>query len=149
VCQKRFANLLRVQRKPCTYLVSRLALSPKRPNWASIWPTSPRSSIIYLKRFWSLWYVRHLPETISIHNFRAYCAFDVYRASNLRVDSHYLQTDKNGLPFDPRHLGGPSGVPKTIFEPIGRLVETVHLSCVEIYTISKWIETSFYLTHIT
>jgi hypothetical protein len=38
-------------------------------------------------------------------------------------------------------------VPKTIFEPIGHSVETVHLSCI-INTISKWTETSFYLHHV-
>jgi hypothetical protein len=53
------------------------------------------------------------------------------------------------LPFDPRHLGGPSGVPKTIFETIGHSVEAVHLSSVEINTISKRTEWIFYLTHIT
>ena len=30
--------------KPCTYLASRLALSPNRPNRASIWAPSPRST---------------------------------------------------------------------------------------------------------
>jgi hypothetical protein len=65
----------------------------------------------------------------------------------MRADKHYLQTDKNELPFDPRHLGGPSGVPKMIFEPIGHSVETMHLSCM-INTISKRTETSFYLHHV-
>jgi hypothetical protein len=32
--------------KPCTYLVLKLAQSPKRPKRASIWPVSPRSSIV-------------------------------------------------------------------------------------------------------
>jgi hypothetical protein len=39
-------------------------------------------------------------------------------------------------------------VPKMIYEPIGCSMETVHLSCIEINTISKWTEMSFYLTHI-
>jgi hypothetical protein len=34
-----------VWRKPCTYLASRLALSPNRPKWASTWVSSPRSTI--------------------------------------------------------------------------------------------------------
>jgi hypothetical protein len=76
--------------------------------------------------------------------------------------------DQNELQLDPRHLGGPSGVaikismlvvhsaqtvhrssmgaPKTISKPIARSVQTVHLSCVKISTISKETETSFHLT---
>jgi hypothetical protein len=51
--------------------------------------------------------------------------------------------DRNGLPLDPCHLGVPSDALKTIFEPIARSVQTMHLSCVEINTISKQTETSF------
>jgi hypothetical protein len=51
--------------------------------------------------------------------------------------------DRNELPLDPCHLGVPSDAPKTIFEPIVHLVQTVHLSCIEINTISKWTEMSF------
>jgi hypothetical protein len=60
---KWFLNRLLVQRIACTYLVSRLALSQKRPKWTSIWPTSPRSSIVCPKRFMSLWYVSPNPST--------------------------------------------------------------------------------------
>jgi hypothetical protein len=59
------------------------------------------------------------------------------RAPILRKDSHYLQIDQNKLPFDPRHLGAPSDAPLKIFVPLVRLVQTKHLSCVEINTISK------------
>jgi hypothetical protein len=41
------------------------------------------------------------------------------------------------IPHDPRHLGVPSGASKTIFEPMVRLMQTVHLSCIKISTISK------------
>jgi hypothetical protein len=60
---KWFSNLLHVQRKLCTYLVSRLTLSQKRLKQASIWPTSPRSSIVYPKWFPSLRYVCPNPCT--------------------------------------------------------------------------------------
>jgi hypothetical protein len=36
-----------------------------------------------------------------------------------------------------------------IFEPVVRLAQTMHLSCIEINTIFKWTEVSFYLTHVT
>jgi hypothetical protein len=45
VCPKRFACLLHVWHKPYNYLASRLTLSRNRLNQASIWPTSPWSSI--------------------------------------------------------------------------------------------------------
>jgi hypothetical protein len=57
--------------------------------------------------------------------------------------------NRNKLPLDPCHLGVPSGAPNTIFEPIARSVQTLHLSCVEINTISKQTEASFHFTHIT
>jgi hypothetical protein len=45
VCPKQFLSLWYVRRKPCTYLVSRIALCPNRPKWDSTWPTSPSSFI--------------------------------------------------------------------------------------------------------
>jgi hypothetical protein len=38
-------------------------------------------------------------------------------------------------------------VPKMIMMPKVYSAQTIHLSCVEINTISKWTETSFHLTH--
>jgi hypothetical protein len=61
----------------------------------------------------------------------------------------YLKTDRNELLFDPSHLGVPSGVPKTIFKPMVCSSQTIYLSCIDINTIAKRIETSFYLTHVT
>jgi hypothetical protein len=57
--------------------------------------------------------------------------------------------DQNELPFDPHHLGGPSGVAKKIFMPMVHLVQTEHLSCAEINTISKQTEAGFHLTQVT
>ena len=56
---------------------------------------------------------------------------------------------RNELPPEPRHLVVPLGVSKMIFELGVRLAETVHLSCTNTYTISKWIETRFHMTDIT
>ena len=56
---KWFLSLWYIQRKPCTFLVSRLTLSINGPKQASVWPLSPRSSIWWCpKWFLSLWYVR-------------------------------------------------------------------------------------------
>jgi hypothetical protein len=44
---------------------------------------------------------------------------------------------QNEFPLDPRHVGVPSVVPKMIFKPMVRSVQTVHLSYVEINTIFK------------
>jgi hypothetical protein len=42
---KRFLGLWYVRRKPCTYIVSRLALSPNGPKQASTWVSSSCNSI--------------------------------------------------------------------------------------------------------
>jgi hypothetical protein len=81
-----FLSLLHIRRKLCTYLASRLTLSPNGPKWASTWPTWHRSTI---------------------------------------------------------------GCVQNGFEPMVHLVQIVHLSYVEINTISKQAQTSFHLTHVT
>jgi hypothetical protein len=45
--------------------------------------------------------------------------------------------DRNEIAHDPRHLGVPSGVSKTISEPIVCLAQIVHLSCTGTNTVSK------------
>jgi hypothetical protein len=57
--------------------------------------------------------------------------------------------DESMLPLDPHHLEVLLGAPKTISEPIARMAQTVPLSYVKICTISKWAETSFYLTQVS
>jgi hypothetical protein len=57
--------------------------------------------------------------------------------------------DPNELPLDPHHEGVPQGVPKMIFKPMVHSAQTVHLSCTEINTVSKWTNMSVHLTHIT
>jgi hypothetical protein len=83
---KLFMSLWYVQCKPCTFLASRLALSPNRPDIA---------------------------------------------------------------PPHPRHLEVPSGAFKMIYEPMVHLMQTEHLSCTDANTVSKLIETRFYMTHVT
>jgi hypothetical protein len=57
--------------------------------------------------------------------------------------------DQNKIPHDPRHLGVPSDVSKTISEPMVRSAQTMHLSCFKISTISKQTESSFQLSLVT
>jgi hypothetical protein len=56
--------------------------------------------------------------------------------------------ERKEIPHDPRHLGVPSGASKTIFEPMVRSTQTVHLSCIKISTISKWTELSHEPRHL-
>jgi hypothetical protein len=74
---------------------------------------------VRLKLCMSLWYVQCKPCT--------------YLASRLALSPN----GPNRAPPDPRHLGVPSGASKTIYEPMVCSVQTVHLSCVKIRTISK------------
>ena len=57
--------------------------------------------------------------------------------------------DQNEIPHDPRHLGVLSGVSKMIFELVVCSAQTMHLSCVNISTISKRTETSIHLSLVT
>jgi hypothetical protein len=53
------------------------------------------------------------------------------------------------LPLVPRLLGVPSAVSKTISKPLVYLLQTVHLSCTDNDTISKWTKMRFHMTHVT
>ena len=83
------------------------------------------------------------------NDFCAYGTFGVNRAPTLRQYYHYLQTDRNELSIEPRHLVVPSGASKLIPEPMVRLVQTVDLYCTDANAVSKWTETRFDITHIT
>jgi hypothetical protein len=72
----------------------------------------------------------------------------VPKAISMPVE-HSSQTDRNELLLDPCHLGVPLGVSKMIFKPMVRLAQTMHLSCVEINTISKHTEPIFHLIYPT
>jgi hypothetical protein len=61
--------------------------------------------------------------------------------------THYLQTDSNKFPLDPRHLGVSSGVSKMISELIVCSVQTVHLYCTNTNTVSKRTKMRFHMTH--
>jgi hypothetical protein len=121
---KWYWSLWYVRCKPCTYLASRLALSPNGPTLTqspnglkrdSTRPTSPGSSTMCVQ-----------------NNFRAYGLFGANRALILHQHWHYLQTDQNEDPHDPHNLVVPSGASKMIFEPMVCPVQTMHLSCVKI-----------------
>jgi hypothetical protein len=79
----------------------------------------------------SLWYI--------------HCKQCTYLASRLAL----LQKDQNEVPLVPRHVLVPSDAFKTITEPIVHLVQTMHLSCTNTNTVSKWTETRFAMTHVT
>jgi hypothetical protein len=81
------------------------------------------------------------------HDFRADGTFDINCSPFLHQDYHCLHTDSNKRPLEARHLRVSSGASKTIFEPIVRLVQTVHLYCTDTYTVSKRTETRLHMTH--
>jgi hypothetical protein len=78
---------------------------------------------------------------------------EVHLAKNhapiLHRHEHYLQTDRNKIPHDPRRLVVPFAAYKMIFEPLVHSAQTVHLSFIKISTISKRTELSFHLGLIT
>jgi hypothetical protein len=80
-------------------------------------------------------------------DFRFDGTFDTNCAPFLHRDYHYLQTDSNKLPIEPRHLGVSLGACKTISESIVHSAKTVHLYCTDSNTVSKQTETIFHMTH--
>ena len=126
---KRFLTIWYIWFKPCTYLAPTLTTSPNGPKHDSTRPTSPRSSIGCVQ-----------------NDFRAYRTLGANRAPILRQYYHYLQTDRNELSVEPRHLGVPSGASKMIYDPMVRLAQTVHLSCTDTNTVSNRTETRFHIT---
>jgi hypothetical protein len=85
----------------------------KRTEQASTWASSPSSTIVCIQ-----------------NDFWAYGTFGVSRAPILCQDSHHLQTDRNELPLERRHLGVPSSASKMISKPNVCLMQMVHLSCI-------------------
>jgi hypothetical protein len=132
VHQKWFFSLWYIYCKLCTYLAPTLTLSPNRLKWDSTRPTSPRRTFRCIDTY-----------------FWAYGMFCANRAPILRQDYHYLQTDRNELPLEPRHLGVPSGASRMISGPMVCLAQTVHLSYTDTNTISIPTETRFHMTHVT
>jgi hypothetical protein len=57
--------------------------------------------------------------------------------------------DQSEFPLDPRHIRVPLAMPKIIYEPMVCSAQTVHLSCIEINSISKQTETIFHLSYAT
>jgi hypothetical protein len=57
--------------------------------------------------------------------------------------------DRSKLPLEPHHLGVPSSASKMISMPMLCLVQTVHLFCTNINTVSKRTKTKFHTTHAT
>jgi hypothetical protein len=130
VCPKWFLSLWYVRRKPCTYLMSRLALCPNWPERASTWASSPRSTIGCVQNDF-------------------YAMFSANRAPILQWHYQCLQMDWNEIPHDQCDIGDLSGASKMISDPMLHSTQTVHLSCVKISTISKQTKTSIHLSLIT
>jgi hypothetical protein len=67
----------------------------------------------------------------------------------LHQELHYLQADRSELSLEPCHLGAPSSASKTISMPMVFSVQTVHLSCTDTNTVSKWTKMRIHTTHVT
>jgi hypothetical protein len=123
---KWFLSQWHILRKSCTYLVPTLTPSTNGLKQDSRWPTSPRCSIGCVK-----------------NNFLSLCYVHTNCAAILHQDYHYLQTDRNELPVEPRNLGVPSGPSKMISE----LSYVWRKPCT--YLASKWTEMRFHMIHVT
>jgi hypothetical protein len=128
---KQFSSLWYIRYKPCTHLASRLALSPNGPKRASIWASSPRSTIGSVQNdFLSLRYV-----------WRKSC---IYLALALTQSLNGPKWDSTRATSSRSSIGCSERVSK----PMVCSVQTVYLSCIKLSTISKWTKMSFHLSLI-
>ena len=127
VCPKRFLSLWYVWHKPCTFLALILTLYPNGQKRDSTCALSPRSLSGAVKMISE----PCLEQTVHLS-----C-----------TNTNTIQTDRNKIALEPRHLGVPSCACEMISKPCS--AQTVHLFCTNTNTISKRTETSFHLTPIT
>jgi hypothetical protein len=162
---KWFLSRWYIRRKPCTYIAPTLTLSPNGSKWDSTWPTrlglpsgafkTISEPIVRLAQTVHLYCVKistiskrtktsfHLSlVTKEYHRVRPkrflsqwyiWCKPCSYIASALTLSPNKPKRDSTW----PTHLGLPLGAFKTIFEPMVRLAQTAHLSCVKTSTMSK------------
>jgi hypothetical protein len=99
------------------------------------------------------------------NDFWAYGKSSANHAPILHWHLHYLQKERSKISNDPCHLGVPSAASKTIYEPhhpvvpsgeskmtfkpMVRLAQTMHLSCTDTHTVTKWKEERFHMAHAT
>ena len=164
---KLFLSLWNVRRKPCTYLASRLAISPNGPNVLPLEPhhlgvPSGVSKIIFEPMVRSAqtvhlyctntntiskWTERDSTCPTSPRSSIGCIQNDIWASRMLSANLHLsyitLTPSPNGpneIPHVPHHLGVPSGASKMISEPLVRLAQTMHLPYINTNTISKWSE---------
>jgi hypothetical protein len=124
-------NLWYVPCKPCTYLASRVALSPNRPNRA---PPDPR----------------HLEVPSGVSKMIYDPMVDLTQTEHLScIDPNTVSNRSKRVPHDPHHLEVPSGASNTISKTMARSTQTVHQSCIKSSTISKWTKMRLHMTHVT
>jgi len=83
------------------------------------------------------------------NGFLAYAALCANLAPILHRNSHCLQSYRSKITYDTRHLGVPSCASRLISKHLVCSMQTVHLSCIKITTISKQTEPSIHLSSFT
>jgi hypothetical protein len=132
VHSKWFMSLWYVWHELCTYLAPTLTLSQNRPKRNSTWHMSSGSSIGFIQNyFWACGMIGAKSCT--------------YLAPTLTLSPNRTKQDWH----DPHHLGVQSDASKMISDPMEHSMQTVHLSCIKISTISKRTETRFHMDDVT
>jgi hypothetical protein len=175
VCPKWFMTLWYARHKPCTYLVSRLAQSPKGLKRASTWASHIVVPSGRPKRFLNLWYVRCKPSTylgprlaLSPHGpsfhlslvtteyyrvcpkwvlsrWYVWCKLCSYLALTLTLSPNRKKWDST-WPTSPRSS---TGCIQNNFWAYGTFDQTLHLSCLKISTLSERTKMRFHLSLVT
>jgi hypothetical protein len=172
-----FLSLWYVWRKPYTYLALTLTLSPNGPKWDSTRPASLMSSIGCVQNnFWACGILaqnEHLSctdsNTVSKWTEKRYHKTDItyefhqvhpkwfLSLWNIRHKPCTNLGSRLALsPNEPKRASTWASSPRSTilcvendFRAMVCLVQTAHISCIKISTISKPTKTSFYLSRVT
>jgi hypothetical protein len=167
---KWFLSLWYVWRKQCTYLVSRLALSPNGPKRASTWASSSSNSIeciqnnflacgtfvepVHLSCTYSNTVSKWTKMRFEFHRVRPKQLMSLWyvRRKPCTFLTSRLALSPNGQKWVSTSALSPRSTIwciKNDFWSYGTLAQIMHLSCSYTIAIYKWTEMRFHMTHVT
>jgi hypothetical protein len=164
---KQFLSLWYVRRKLCTYLASRLALSPNGPKWVSTWASSPRSTIGCIQN--DFYAYGTLAQSCTYTNTISKCTEMIFHITHVTYEFHQVRSKRflsllyvrrepctycasrlalspNGPKPASTWVSSSSNSIRGIqnnFLAYGTFAEPVHLSCTYTDTVSKQTEMRF------
>jgi hypothetical protein len=149
--QQWFLSIRYVRFKPCTYLASKLALSPNGPKQASTCASLPRSPIGCIHNdFWAYGTFSQ-PMHLSCTDTNTVSERTEMRLHMTHVTKVFYQVCQKWFSSLCYVWGKPCTylASKMISKTMVRLAQTMHQSCKNSNTVSKRTKMRFHMTHVT